>query len=660
PYGFRERETLKCAPRAACAPPIAACARSGARAHGNARCWWRRPDAHVRRMDAEEQGRALARLHEQMRLVTDDNVQLRDRSERLRSALGTVKDKMAQQAAASRDLSARLVQSQEEKLKISRDLVDVRIEANKMREKYETEIFELTNKMLYQEGVVSSLEAEGGRLEAEAESALARLRIAEGNERDMSEEYAALKSNFLALSDALEREITHSEELSDELLTLARTHDTLLRERERAYKHTLEVERVRALLTRVAHSRSRVAVSPEELVRVRGGAIKHTNVQPGGQNELREEIEKMRKSYEEVQRQLEEKMCVSVYKGEATSLFHYCSFTLSQIVAMGKEQLENRRATRNTQQELAQQSASLIISQYQLSQVEAENSKLQNHLKELNQEYRARLVRYIRDITECVQGASDSSVRLKESVDSMLKEVRESYRSREEQLTTAVRTYRKRLYKLSNTHQILLAAYRMQREQILSHTEYALEAGPPEADFSPGGEELKGESERELQKLRQDKARLETQLKVAQEQAAALSQPSHSRAGLAEEMWTDIRKQLREITITTQEAYERERVQLITRATVAEEQVSELQEYVDNHLGRYKLEVTRLQRLLGLKAGRSQSAALPKLRPLHKSLKKSSYEIYDDGGGGVGVCGDDGGGGVGVYGDDGGGGGWGL
>ncbi|XP_035386899.1 coiled-coil domain-containing protein 78 [Electrophorus electricus] len=552
-------------------------------------------------MDAEEQGRALARLHEQMRLVTDDNVQLRDRSERLRSALGTVKDKMAQQAAASRDLSARLVQSQEEKLKISRDLVDVRIEANKMREKYETEIFELTNKMLYQEGVVSSLEAEGGRLEAEAESALARLRIAEGNERDMSEEYTALKSNFLALSDALEREITHSEELSDELLTLARTHDTLLRERERAYKHTLEVERVRALLTRVAHSRSRVA--PEELVRVRGGAIKHTNVQPGGQNELREEIEKMRKSYEEVQRQLEEK-----------------------IVAMGKEQLENRRATRNTQQELAQQSASLIISQYQLSQVEAENSKLQNHLKELNQEYRARLVRYIRDITECVQGASDSSVRLKESVDSMLKEVRESYRSREEQLTTAVRTYRKRLYKLSNTHQILLAAYRMQREQILSHTEYALEAGPPEADFSPGGEELKGETERELQKLRQDKARLETQLKVAQEQAAALSQPSH-RAGLAEEMWTDIRKQLREITSTTQEAYERERVQLITRATVAEEQVSELQEYVDNHLGRYKLEVTRLQRLLGLKADRSQSAALPKLRPLHKSLKKSSYEI---------------------------------
>lgn len=36
-----------------------------------------------------------------------------------------------------------------------------------------------------------------------------------------------------------------------------------------------------------------------------------------------------------------------------------------------------------------------------------------------------------------------------------------------------------------------------------------------------------------------------------------------------------------------QETHEREHTQLITRATVAEEQVSELKEYVDNHLGRY-------------------------------------------------------------------------
>uniref|UniRef100_A0A673HW62 Coiled-coil domain containing 78 n=1 Tax=Sinocyclocheilus rhinocerous TaxID=307959 RepID=A0A673HW62_9TELE len=181
----------------------------------------------------------------------------------------------------------------------------------------------------------------------------------------------------------------------------------------------------------------------------------------------------------------------------------------------------------------------------------------------------------------------------------MLEEVKTSYRSREEQLTKAVRTYRKRIQGLSNTYQQLLIAYRLQREQILALPEHSLEAGPPEAHFSPTGTELRGETERELHRLREDKARLESQLKLAREQVCVV--------GLTQDSWNDVQKQIREITNSTQEAQERERAQLITRATVAEEQVSELKEYVDNHLGRYKLEITRLRRLLGSQEGRSNS-----------------------------------------------------
>lgn len=59
---------------------------------------------------------------------------------------------------------------------------------------------------------------------------------------------------------------------------------------------------------------------------------------------------------------------------------------------------------------------------------------------------------------------------------------------------------------------------RLQREQILALPEHALEAGPPEAHFSPAGTEPRGETERELHRLREDKARLESQLKLAREQ----------------------------------------------------------------------------------------------------------------------------------------------
>ncbi|XP_047666707.1 coiled-coil domain-containing protein 78-like [Tachysurus fulvidraco] len=541
-------------------------------------------------MSEEKTESSPEELKEKIHFLTDEN-------QHLCSKLGSTQSKAAQHAASNRDLSSRLVQSEQDRLKISKDLVEAQIEANKLREKYEAEIFELQNKVLCQEGVVSNLEAELSRLKREVESASSQLQIAEGNERDIAEEYANLKSNFLTVSEGLEREITHSQELSDELLTLAHTHDTLLLEKEREHTHTLELERVKALLSRMSQSRVRL----EELGQgCNATGDRHTHK---AQYEMREELERMRKSYEEQQHQLEEK-----------------------IASMGKDQQENKRAIRNTQQDLAHQSATLLVSQHYLKEVEAENSKLQNQLKELNQEYRSRLTHYIHDITECVRRHSDTDVQLKEYVDSMLKEVRVSYRSREEQLTSTLRNYRKRLHNLSNTHQLLLTAYRMQREQILVHTGRVLEAGPPEAHFSPADVEIRGETERELQRLREDKSHLETQLRIAQEQVSLLSQSSQN-VPLAEEAWADIRKQLREIAVTAQETHERERAQLITRATVAEEQVRELQEYVDNHLGRYKLEVTRLRRMLRFEAGRSQSAEAPKPRPLQQSHNATSDEL---------------------------------
>ncbi|XP_051969377.1 coiled-coil domain-containing protein 78 isoform X2 [Xyrauchen texanus] len=539
---------------------------------------------------------STSELQEQIRSLTDENAQLRKLNEALFNNLGSIQNKLGQQAVSKSDLSVKLVQCEEDKLKISKDLVDVQLEANKMREQYEAEIFELKNMVLSQEGTVLSLETERDHLRQEVSAASTRLEVIEKNERDLLEEYAVSKRNFLSLSGAYERECAHTEELSTELLALAHTHDTLLQERERTHRHTLEVERVRAFLSRASHDR----VRPEESEQIQGPLAGHE-----AQNNLREELEKLRRSYEGQQRQLEEK-----------------------VVAMGKEQQENKRAIQNTRHELAQQSATLIISHHQLKEAKAQISKLQNDLKELNREYRARLTRYIQDITECVSASDvkDLGVTLKGFVESMLEEVKSSYRSREEQLTKAVRIFHKRIQDLSNTYQQLLIAYRLQREQILALPQHTLEAGPPEAHFSPAGTELRGETERELQRLREDKARLESQLKLAQEQIAVLSE-SPQRAELTQDAWNDIKKQLREIKNSTQEAQERERAQLITRAIVAEEQVSELKEYVDNHLGRYKLEIMRLRRLLGSKEGGSNSAGVHKPRPLHKSIKNTSYEI---------------------------------
>ncbi|XP_055097097.1 coiled-coil domain-containing protein 78 isoform X16 [Symphalangus syndactylus] len=86
--------------------------------------------------------------------------------------------------------------------------------------------------------------------------------------------------------------------------------------------------------------------------------------------------------------------------------------------------------------------------------------------------------------------------------------------------------------------------------------------------------------------------------------------------GLDAASWAQIHQKLRDFSRSTQAELERERAQLLVRATMAEEQLSELQEYVDKHLGRYKHEILRLRKLAG--AGDPwKVGAVPPAKPQH-------------------------------------------
>ncbi|XP_061088907.1 coiled-coil domain-containing protein 78 isoform X2 [Conger conger] len=573
-------------------------------------------------MESREDG-FVNQLEDRVRLLTDENVQLRDKNERLFNRLGGLQTKLGQLAGSKTDLSSKLVISEEEKLKMAKDLIDAQIHTNKMREQYEAETFELKNKILSQENQLMEMEMERDRLQRDIQHTRGRLQVADKNYKELADEYITLKSNHLVLSEAHEKEVCRNEELSAELLGLAKAQDSLLRQQETQarsqalYGETAhELDRVRALVSRMSQHRVRteeLAASEQERKALERNIL-------GNQDQIKEELERMKRSYEEQQHRLEGK-----------------------VVAMGKEQQENKRAIRSTQHKLAEQSAALLSSQSQLKEVEMENSRLQMQVKELNEEYRARLVRYLQDLAEYVDGLNDGQgaprpperAQMKKFVDSMLQDVRASYRSREEQLSSAARAYKKRLQKIIKTHEALLIAYRMQREQILALGERGLDPGPPESHFSLTDGELQVEQSRELQRLREDKARLECQLSDALGQKNARFNPVQSvsfqetgnSGRIAEDAWVDIRKQLKEFTHSTQEDQERERAQLITRATVAEEQVLELQDYVDKHLGRYKQEVMRLRRLLGTEAGRAHSAQAPEPRALRRPKKNPSYEI---------------------------------
>ncbi|NWS98652.1 CCD78 protein, partial [Mionectes macconnelli] len=306
----------------------------------------------------------------------------------------------------------------------------------------------------------------------------------------------------------------------------------------------------------------------------------------GNQDHRKVELEKLKKTHDWQQQKLEER-----------------------VLGLGKELQEAKGAIGDTQRRLVEQSAVLLTSQSQLQEVEAENSRLQLQLKELNEEYRSRLARYIRDVANYMDSKSShvtghskapaDHAAMKHFVDNMLKDIRASYKSREEQLARAARGYKKRLKDLVKKHESLLIAYGLQREQIRSLGSSAMDCGPAELHFSISDPELLTNSTRELNRLREEKAKLEMQLQELQKLCGAACpvggldlisghDPNmiFSCRQLDEEGWAEVRKQLREFAHTTQEDLEQQRSQLLTRAVVAEEQVQELQEYIDQHLAR--------------------------------------------------------------------------
>ncbi|NXC38271.1 CCD78 protein, partial [Penelope pileata] len=181
-------------------------------------------------------------LTEQTQHLANKNVQLQDRNERLYTGLGDLQERMGRLPGSKTDLPARMVFSEEEKLKISKDLVDLQIETNKMKEQYETEKFELKNMILALENRVLELELRSEKVAGERDALRDRLHALETSRKELADEYIILKSNYLALGKELDREVLKNEELSLELLSLANARST------ESNEPAAEPERARAVV----------------------------------------------------------------------------------------------------------------------------------------------------------------------------------------------------------------------------------------------------------------------------------------------------------------------------------------------------------------------------------------------------------------------------
>uniref|UniRef100_A0A673U9J3 Coiled-coil domain containing 78 n=1 Tax=Suricata suricatta TaxID=37032 RepID=A0A673U9J3_SURSU len=257
----------------------------------------------------------------------------------------------------------------------------------------------------------------------------------------------------------------------------------------------------------------------------------------------------------------------------------------TRVADLGQRLQGAQEEAREAGQRLAAQAMVLSACQARLRQAEEENAQLQLQLKKLNQEHAVQLQRCARAVAESAEGAAPEAAALRTFLETTLEDIRAAHRSREQQLARAARGYRKRLADLSRRHEELLANHRVQ--QVPADPVGA--PGTPKATFDAATSDIEPLPLRLVTEPGHLREHQETKLRKLQAQKGPSGASQGSTAqpqGREPASWAQIHQQLRDFSRGTQAELERERAQLLVRATKAEEQLSELQEYVDQHLGR--------------------------------------------------------------------------
>ncbi|XP_010618862.1 coiled-coil domain-containing protein 78 isoform X4 [Fukomys damarensis] len=269
----------------------------------------------------------------------------------------------------------------------------------------------------------------------------------------------------------------------------------------------------------------------------------------------------------------------------------------TRMAALGQQLQGAREDARAARQRLAAQAVVLSTCQGHLRQTEAENAQLQLQLKKLNKEYAIRLRHCAQEVVKYANGAGQAA--LQKFLETTLENIQAAHHSREQQLAQAARSYRKRLADLSCRHEKLLVTCSMQQEQPQALVDPKRAPGTLKANFA-AATDLESLAT-ELSHLQADEhSKFGTLLLYPQKGPGEASQGSAAEPqGPNNVSWVQICQKLQDFSKGTQRELEHERAQLLVRASEAEERLSELQEYVDQHLGRYKQEILRLRKLVG-------------------------------------------------------------
>ncbi|XP_048255724.1 coiled-coil domain-containing protein 78-like isoform X2 [Haliotis rufescens] len=533
-------------------------------------------------MMAQSVGAHLGDAKDEVRRLQSENLVLKDQNDRLAMRLDQMTAKFNALANTKTDLSKQLLMSEEEKLKVSQSLVEMQIENNKVREDTEAGRFELTNKIITLENQLMTAEAERDKHMKSAKNAKERLNEMEQDRKDLADEYVTLKSNYLALTNEHQQEVARNETLAVELLNLVNAKATLMRQLliltngdPKIGNPDAEIDRIKAIVTKYSSGR----VKADQILSTQRDRDVVAESLLSSRKRHQTDLDRIRNEY-----------------GDQSATYE------KRITGLIKELQDARNLARDRQHKISEINAKLITLKGDKEMLETQCNRLQHKVKDQGEDFRLRLIKYVEDIADYVDKGSGVPgeahvTKMREYADGMMKDIKRSHREREDQLSHAAQSFKARLKKANRRYEEALVAHWNLRQTCENRGIDTVDMGPDALAINLTDGEIQSAHLKEIGRLQSELNNYRNDLDGLKVKFGVFDRDGKVNLG----DWNNIRKHLREYTLTTQQNLEDERARLMSENNVLREQLQESQSYIDNRLARYKQEIVKLRHQLGIK-----------------------------------------------------------
>lgn len=159
-----------------------------------------------------------------------------EEKQQLTQKLVELRDKYNELVKSKADLNAELIASEEEKLQMAKQQVELNIENTKLMEIIQNEKYNANNKIVDQEAEILQLNVREEKALEVVQELQDKLTASLEDKKELEIEFVAIKKNFLNMRSLLEAEKQKTENLGLELINIVNENKALQAELEQSYK----------------------------------------------------------------------------------------------------------------------------------------------------------------------------------------------------------------------------------------------------------------------------------------------------------------------------------------------------------------------------------------------------------------------------------------